>query len=112
MTSYGPGCPVGSPAIIREFRDNVPVVSYPDWGLSLTEAEADGAGKSVSKFCSQEITLSHIPSGTLVRLASVTVAGYAELEVGSSITIGVETRFGDKDMGVRSPLCPSQRAGC
>jgi len=104
MTSYGPGCPVGSPAIIKEFRGSAPVVSFPDWGLSLAEAEVaeDGSGKSMSKFCTQQITLSHIPSKMAIRLESVTVAGHAELEVGSTITIGVETRFGDKDMGVRA----------
>jgi hypothetical protein len=100
MTMHGPGCPIGTVGIVREFRDNIPVIAFPGWGLSLEEAEKDDKGRSVSKFCTEELLLSHVPAGKRLRIASVTVSGWADLKDGSSINIEVETHFGDNESGV------------
>ncbi len=103
MTMYGSGCPIGSGGMVREMRNNTPVFLFPDWSLSLaSDAGANGSGGgSVSKFCTEEISLGNAPPGFQVRLSTVSVSGYADLDKGSVIGIGVETKLGAVDGGVR-----------
>ena len=108
MTMYGTGCPIGSGGMVREMRNNTPVFLFPDWALSLSAPDADG---SVSKFCTEEITLGNVPAGQQVRLARLQVGGWADLEQGSVIGVDVELKFGGENGGVR-PTTGLPKASC
>ncbi|KAB5550804.1 hypothetical protein GE09DRAFT_1222629 [Coniochaeta sp. 2T2.1] len=91
MTMIGSGCPLGTGGIVREIRNNTPVFLFSEWGLDLAEAEPGAT--VVSKFCSEVIELGNGPPGYQVRIATVSVGGWAELDGSTRLVVDVETKL-------------------
>lgn len=102
MTMLGSGCPLGSGGIVREMRNNTPVFLFDEWNLNLADAEAGTT--TVSKFCTEEISLGHGPQGYQVRIAAITVAGWADTDINTRLAVSVETKLGGVEAGVSFPL--------
>ncbi|KAB5576126.1 hypothetical protein GE09DRAFT_1215844 [Coniochaeta sp. 2T2.1] len=91
MTMTGSGCPLATGGIVREIRNNTPVFLSSEWGLDLAEAEPGAT--VVSKFCSEVIELGNGPLGYQVRIATISVGGWAELDSSTRLVIDVETKL-------------------
>lgn len=102
MTMLGSGCPLGSGGIVREIRNNTPVFLFDEWDLNLADAEAGTT--TVSKFCTEEISLGNGPQGYQVRIAAITVAGWADTDLNTRLAVSVETKLGGVEAGVSFPL--------
>ena len=98
LVMSGPGCPLGSGGIVQQMRNNTPVFLFPEWSLRLPDADTNAT--SVSKFCNEQISLGNGPVGLQVRIATVSVSGYAALESGAKIGVDVETKLGNTTAGV------------
>ncbi|KAK3361311.1 hypothetical protein B0T24DRAFT_539442 [Lasiosphaeria ovina] len=110
MTMFGPGCPIGAGGLVQQMRDGTPVFVFAEWALALPAVD-DATGKQVaevSKFCTEEITLADGPVGMQLRIATVSVSGWAVLEAGSSVHVRVETALGGVAAGNQSTtIAPS-----
>jgi Domain of unknown function (DUF4360) len=95
---YGPGCPIGSGGFVQQIRNDTPVFSFPEWGLTLPGP--DGASDSVSKWCTEEISLANGPAGMQLRIATVDVSGWAVLDAETKLGFEVQTTLGGVHAGV------------
>ncbi|KAK0742069.1 hypothetical protein B0T21DRAFT_408915 [Apiosordaria backusii] len=95
LTMWGTGCPVGAAGVISEIRKGTPVFNFSEWGLALPNADDPANEATAYKFCTEEMTLNNGPVGFQVRIETVTVFGWAELEEGTKLAIEAETKLGD-----------------
>ncbi|KAK3390681.1 hypothetical protein B0H63DRAFT_519893 [Podospora didyma] len=93
MTMWGTGCPIGAGGLVQQMRNNTPVFVFSEWGLSLPDPETTST--SVSKFCTEAISLANGPVGMQLRIATVSVSGWAALDQGTKLAFHVETKLGD-----------------
>lgn len=103
MTMFGTGCPIGAGGISQVTRDGTPVFAFREWGLVLPDPDLEAEERSetaVSKWCNEEITLGNGPVGMRLRIAAVTVGGWASLDAETNIALQVETKLGGVDAGV------------
>jgi hypothetical protein len=100
LTMIGPGCPIGSGGQATEVQGGTPVFLFTEWGLNLADADKSSDMPSVDKFCQENISLGNGPPGYQVRIAAVTLRGWATLETGSLISIAVNTKLGGTQAGV------------
>lgn len=100
LSMYGTGCPVGAGGMIGSIRGETPVFNFAEWGLSLPGAEAPT--NQVSKFCTEEMGLTNGPVGMQLRIDTVTVMGWADLEEGTKLVVSSATRLGNVVAGVSS----------
>ncbi|KAM7193639.1 protein of unknown function (DUF4360) domain containing protein [Naviculisporaceae sp. PSN 640] len=91
MTMSGPGCPVGAAGTSQHLVDGRPVFLFPEWNLALPE--------TANKWCTEEIQLVNGPVGMQLRIATITVGGWASLDEGTSVKIDVSTILGGKVAG-------------
>ena len=101
MTMFGTGCPIGGAGISQVTAGGTPVFVFREWGLVLPSPESATA-EAVSKWCTEEIQLGNGPVGMRLRIGSVTVGGWAQLDAGTKISLQVETRLGGVEAGVRN----------
>lgn len=99
MTMFGTGCPIGGGAISQVTRNNTPVFVFREWGIVLPSEESEETGTSF-KWCNEDIILGNGPVGMRLRIAGVTVGGWAELDAGTKISLQVDTRLGGVEAGV------------
>lgn len=99
MTMFGTGCPIGGGAISQVTRNNTPVFVFREWGIVLPSEESEETGTSF-KWCNEDIILGNGPVGMRLRIASVTVGGWAQLDAGTKISLQVDTRLGGVEAGV------------
>jgi hypothetical protein len=104
MTMIGPGCPIGSGGMATEIRNSTPVFMFTEWYLNLADADLTAEYPSVSKFCQETINLAHATPGYQVRIAAVTIGGWADLDDSTEIEIEVDTRLGAEQAGVCSDI--------
>ncbi|KAK0670319.1 hypothetical protein QBC41DRAFT_96496 [Cercophora samala] len=95
LTMWGTGCPVGAAGLISEIRKGTPVFSFSEWGLVLPNTEDPDHETTSSKFCTEEMTLNNGPVGFQVRIETVRVSGWAQLEEGTKLVVESETKLGD-----------------
>ena len=104
MNMFGPGCPMGAGGTVQQIQNGTPVFLFPEWNLTLSDADPKLAKPSVDKFCQETISLANGPVGMQVRIATVSVGGWADLKSGSTLEIAVSTRLGSTTAGVSAPL--------
>ena len=122
LVMSGPGCPLGAGGLVREMREGTPVFLFTEWNLSLAPGSPAGDAPassvapppatensitSVSKWCSEEISLGNGAPGWQVRIGTVSVGGYAELPKDAVVGVGVTTKLGDVEAGVSFSSGPS-----
>ncbi|KAK4172097.1 hypothetical protein QBC36DRAFT_338654 [Triangularia setosa] len=95
LTMWGTGCPIGAAGLISEIRNGTPVFSFVEWGLALPNTNDPENETTTSKFCTEEMTLNNGPVGFQVRIETVTVSGWAELEEGTKLVVEADTKFGN-----------------
>ncbi|KAH8882973.1 hypothetical protein GQ53DRAFT_753271 [Thozetella sp. PMI_491] len=93
LNMSGPGCPLGAGGIVKGVKNSTPVFLFTEWEIS--RADADANASSVSKWCTQQMALSSIPSGQQIRLSNVNISGWATLDPESKLELSFETRLGD-----------------
>lgn len=81
-------------------RNGTPIFSFSEWGLVLPNVDDPESETTASKFCTEEITLNNGPVGFQLRIETVTVGGWAELEEGTKLVVEAETKLGDVVAGV------------
>lgn len=94
----GPGCPVGAGGLIQQIRNGTPVFLFTEWNLALP-----GKGDPVtqdSKWCTEQIQLANGPVGMQLRIATITVGGWATLGADTKLKVDVSTVLGGKVAGV------------
>ncbi|KAK4205087.1 hypothetical protein QBC40DRAFT_65801 [Triangularia verruculosa] len=94
LTMWGTGCPIGAAGLISGVRNGTPIFSFSEWRLSLPNVDDPENEATVSKFCTEEMTLNNGPVGLQVRIETVTVTGWAELDEGTKLVIEIETKLG------------------
>src|SRR5436189_207803 len=78
MTMFGTGCPIGAGGISQVSHGGPPVFAFREWGLSLPNTDTGvGTADAASKWCNEEIWLGNGPVGMRLRIAAVTVSGWA-----------------------------------
>ncbi|KAK3988272.1 hypothetical protein QBC44DRAFT_269361, partial [Cladorrhinum sp. PSN332] len=93
LSMYGTGCPIGAGGLISTIRNETPVFTFAQWGLSLPSSSSP-SDTAVSKFCTEEIGLTNGPVGMQLRIETVTVMGWADLEEGTKLVVDSLTRLG------------------
>ncbi|KAM7212334.1 protein of unknown function (DUF4360) domain containing protein [Rhypophila decipiens] len=101
MSMSGPGCPAGASGTAQHLVDGRPVFLFPEWNLALPEkaGPVTTAANEDSKWCTESIQLVNGPVGMQLRIASITVGGWASLDEGSKLRLDVETSLGEKVAG-------------
>ncbi|KAK3353815.1 hypothetical protein B0T25DRAFT_632177 [Lasiosphaeria hispida] len=100
LTMWGTGCPIGGGAISQRSKDGAPIFVFGEWGLALPNPEPESQDQqAVDKFCTEEISLANGPPGMQLRIASITVGGWARLDPETTVLLQVETRLGDRIAG-------------
>ncbi|KAK0641806.1 hypothetical protein B0T16DRAFT_420552 [Cercophora newfieldiana] len=92
MTVYGTGCPIGAGPISQQTKAGAPVFVFREWGLSLPD-EDETPGEA-DKFCVEQITLGDGPVGMQLRVKSITIGGWAEIDADTKISLSVHTNLG------------------
>lgn len=100
MTMYGTGCPVGGAGISQTTKGGAPVFTFLEWGLSLPGEEP--TPWEYEKWCVEQITLGDGPVGQRLRVASITIAGYALVDPETTVKLTIHTNYGGTAGGVRS----------
>ncbi|KAK4644125.1 hypothetical protein QC761_302688 [Podospora bellae-mahoneyi] len=95
LAMWGTGCPLGAAGLMSRVRNGTPIFSFSKWGLVLPNVDDPESETTASKFCTEEITLNNGPVGFQLRIETVTVGGWAELEEGSKLVVEAETKLGD-----------------
>ncbi|KAK3323177.1 hypothetical protein B0T19DRAFT_442675 [Cercophora scortea] len=103
LNMFGPGCPIGAGGIVQQIRNDTPVFLFTEWGLALPDVD-DNTKDTVSKWCTEEISLANGPVGMQVRIATVTVSGWATLDLDTKLGLEVETQLGDAIAGNQSAI--------
>ncbi|KAK0732121.1 hypothetical protein B0H67DRAFT_477783 [Lasiosphaeris hirsuta] len=108
LTMWGTGCPIGGGAISQRSKDGAPIFVFGDWSLALPSPDEPDSQKNqqlaVDKFCTEEISLANGPPGMQLRIASITVGGWARLDPETAVLVQVETKLGDRVAGKGSKL--------
>jgi len=99
----GPGCPIGNAGVLRDMHNNTPIFAFSAWGMDLNDKASLDENLEASKFCAEEIHLGQGPKGYQVRVANVTVRGYAQLAETSMLGLKVETHLDGMTAGVSLP---------
>ena len=104
----GPGCPIGAGGLLQQIRNGTPVFVFTEWTLALPNT-ADANNKNQhSKWCTEQIQLANGPVGMQLRIATVGVGGWANLDTDTKLKVDVSTVLGGKVAGVSiSPLPPN-----
>jgi len=92
MTVYGTGCPIGNGPINQQTKGGAPVFVFREWGLSLPDE--DETPGDAEKFCVEQITLADGPVGMQLRVKSITIGGWAEIDADTKISLSVHTNLG------------------
>ncbi|CAP70169.1 uncharacterized protein PODANS_3_2688 [Podospora anserina S mat+] len=95
LAMWGTGCPLGAAGLMSGVRNGTPIFSFSEWGLVLPNVDDPESETTASKFCTEEITLNNGPVGFQLRIETVTVGGWAELEEGTKLVVEAETKLGD-----------------
>lgn len=108
LTMSGSGCPIGAGGLVQQIRNGTPVFLFTEWNLALPNT-ADASNKNQhAKWCTEQIQLANGPVGMQLRIATVSVGGWANLETDTKLKVDVSTSLGSKVAGVSiSPLPPS-----
>jgi len=108
LTMSGPGCPIGAGGLLQQIRNGTPVFVFTEWTLALPNT-ADANNKNQhSKWCTEQIQLANGPVGMQLRIATVGVGGWANLDTDTKLKVDVSTVLGGKVAGVSiSPRPPN-----
>jgi hypothetical protein len=98
MTVYGTGCPIGAGPISQSTKSGAPVFVFREWGLSLPDDDETPGEKE--KFCVEQITLGDGPVGMQLRVKSITIGGWADIDADTKISLSVHTNLGGMAAGV------------
>ncbi|KAK4442848.1 hypothetical protein QBC34DRAFT_363024 [Podospora aff. communis PSN243] len=97
MTVYGTGCPIGGGPISQSTKGGAPVFVFREWGLSLPDT--DETPEEAEKWCVEQITLGDGPVGMQLRVKSITIGGWADIDADTKISLSVQTNLGGKAAG-------------
>jgi len=98
MTVYGTGCPIGGGPVSQQTKAGAPVFVFREWGLSLPDT--DETPGEAEKFCVEQISLGDGPVGMQVRVKSITIGGWAQIDADTKISLSIHTNLGGMAAGV------------
>ncbi|KAK3312313.1 hypothetical protein B0H66DRAFT_644554 [Apodospora peruviana] len=101
LTMSGPGCPIGAGGLVQQMRNNTPVFLFTEWGLALPNTADDGQD---AKWCTEQIQLANGPARMQLRIATVSVGGWADLEPETKLQFEVSTMLGDIVAGSKTAV--------
>jgi len=100
LTFAGPGCS----SAVQVMRGDTSVWLFPEWDMKLPpDSEAEYTDYlTITKWCTEELLLVNATKGTQVRIDSVAISGWADLDVWTWLALSAETSLGGVPSGVSS----------